>query len=200
MSAAILSPASLGLPFGRPRRPTALERAAGVTRARLCSAIGSLRRLPTRARAAIRATLRLHADRPGLPPPAQLASRICRPCFMPDRPWAPTLQRFLPARRRMTLSDHAVLHAVPHLAVPRLRGFQPSFGCVLRAPALFTPSLGRSSPGCSPPSRMASRPRPTLLRGSSLGLSRVCAPSAPLAVRLRPTHTCALQSFRDPEV
>lgn len=43
-----------------------------------------------------------------------------------------SLQRFLPARRRTTLSDRAVLHAVPHLAVSRLRGFQPSSGCVHR--------------------------------------------------------------------
>lgn len=40
ISAAILSPASLGLPHGRPRRPTALERAAGFTWARLAPPLG----------------------------------------------------------------------------------------------------------------------------------------------------------------
>jgi len=37
-------------------------------------------------------------------------------------------------------------------------------------PALFTLTMGRSSPGRFPPSRMTFRPRPTLLRGSSHGL------------------------------
>lgn len=58
MSAAILSPASFGLPCGRPRRPTTPERAVDFTRARLAPPFGSLRRLPTHAHAAIRATLR----------------------------------------------------------------------------------------------------------------------------------------------
>lgn len=105
---------------------------------RLTSPSGSFRRFPMLAHAAIRATLRLHADRPGLPPPALLVSCICQPCFMLDRPWAPDLQRFLPARRRpscLPLSWKAfppVLHAVSRLAAPRLRGFQPSCGRVLR--------------------------------------------------------------------
>lgn len=107
---------------------------------RLTSPSGSLRRFPMLAHAAIRATLRLHADRPGLPPPALLVSCICQPCFMLDRPWAPDLQRFLPARRRpstfhmITHVDEFLpfLHAVSRLAAPRLRGFQPSCGRVLR--------------------------------------------------------------------
>jgi hypothetical protein len=73
-----------------------------------------------------RAILRSLADRPGLPFPAHPVSLICQPYFMPDRPWVPSLQRFLPARRRATLSGCAVLPAVSHLAVPRLRGFQLS--------------------------------------------------------------------------
>jgi hypothetical protein len=42
----------------------------------------------------------------------------------------------------------------------------------MRSPTttLFTPSKGRSSPGCFPPSRMTFRPRPTFLQGSSHGL------------------------------
>jgi hypothetical protein len=40
MSVALLSPASLGLPCGRPRRPTTLERAVGITRARLAQPLG----------------------------------------------------------------------------------------------------------------------------------------------------------------
>jgi hypothetical protein len=103
-------------------------------------ACGSLRRQPTLAHAAIRAALRPHANRPGLPPPALLVSCICQPCFMLDRPWAPALQRFLPARRRPSRLPLAwmrfppVLHAVSRLAAPRLRGIQPSCGRVLRRP------------------------------------------------------------------
>jgi hypothetical protein len=40
LSAAILSPASLGLPCGRPRRPTTPERAVDFTRARLALPLG----------------------------------------------------------------------------------------------------------------------------------------------------------------
>jgi len=40
MSAAILSPASSGLPCGRPRRPTTPERAVDFTRARLAPPLG----------------------------------------------------------------------------------------------------------------------------------------------------------------
>lgn len=61
-----------------------------------------------------RATLQPHANRPGLPLLALLVSWISQPCFMPDRPWAPALQRFLPVRRRQILSDRAVLPAVSH--------------------------------------------------------------------------------------
>jgi hypothetical protein len=130
-----------------------------------------------------RAALQRHADRPGLPLPAPRVSRICQPCFMPDRPWAPSLQRFLPVRRRQTLSDRAVLPAVSHLAVPRLRGFElssytrtlrPVMSLIerMRSPTstLFTSTKGRSSPGRFPPSRKTYRPRPTLLRNSSHGL------------------------------
>lgn len=239
----------LGLPRGRPRRPTAPERAIGgcsttwqarpphtLARARLHLALpklapssktspslpsaSSLDRLllplarPPQVTSPLgpsdacqstltwpsRTALRLHADRPGLPLPALPVSRICQPCFMLDRPWAPSLQRFLPARRRRTLSGPAVPLAVQHLAVSRLRGFQrqappaprgadvarraPPSPCGSDAtrscgrvplPALFTPSSGRSSPGCFPPSRMASRPRPTLLRDSSHGLQSCVA-------------------------
>lgn len=63
-------------------------------------------------------------DRPGLPHPARLASRICQPYFGSVRPWAPSLQRLLPTRRHPILSDRAVPHAVSHLAMSRLRGFE----------------------------------------------------------------------------
>lgn len=66
----------------------------------------------------------LTPNRLGLPLPALPVSRICRPYFMPGRPWAPALQRFLPALRRRPLSGPAVPLAVSHLAVSRLRGFQ----------------------------------------------------------------------------
>jgi hypothetical protein len=62
------------------------------------SAFGSLRRLPIHAHAAIRATLRSHVNRPGLPPLALRVSRICQPYFMLGRPWAPSLQRLLSIR------------------------------------------------------------------------------------------------------
>jgi hypothetical protein len=78
------------------------------------SAIGPLRRMPTRAHAAIRATLRPHADRPGLPLPARLVSRICQPCFMLVRPWAPSLQRFLPARAARP--SRALLSSLPFVS------------------------------------------------------------------------------------
>jgi hypothetical protein len=144
--------------------------------------LGSLRRLPARVHAAVRATLRPLADRPGLPLPVPLVSRACQPYLRLDRPWAPTLQRLLPIRRRRILSDRAVPPAVSHLAVPRLRGFELFRGpLALRLDgslervrsltmALFTPPPGRSSPGRFPPSRMTFRPRPTLLQGSSHGL------------------------------
>jgi len=135
---------------------------------------GPLRRLPIHAHAAVPCNLAAARRPAGSTLPALLASRICQPCFMLDRPWAPSLQRLLPARRRKTLSGLAVLHAVSHLAVPRLRGIQrrtrprPRGLDLLRrtavalrrrlfartdafpAPTLFTPSPGRSSPGRSP--------------------------------------------------
>lgn len=66
----------------------------------------------------------LTPNRLGLPLPALPVSRICQPYFMPGRPWAPALQRFLPALCRQTLSGPAVPLAVSHLAVSQLRGFQ----------------------------------------------------------------------------
>jgi hypothetical protein len=69
-----------------------------------------------------RAVLRQLADRSGLPLPTLLVACICQPCFRLDRPWAPTLQRFLPAR---AVPSHqpaetgfprprTILPAVPH--------------------------------------------------------------------------------------
>lgn len=72
-------------------------------------------------------------DRPGLPHPARLASRICQPYFRSVRPWVPSLQRFLPTRRRPLLSDRAVPHAVSHLAMSRLRGFELQVDAFSRA-------------------------------------------------------------------
>lgn len=58
-------------------------------------------------------------------------------------------------------------------------------------PALFTPTMGRSSPGRFPPSRMTSRSRPALLQDSSHGLLS-CS-------RARPSpRGCPLGSFQAP--
>jgi hypothetical protein len=159
-----------------------------------------------------RTTLRLHADRPGLPLPVRLVSRICQSCFRPDRPWAPCLQRLLPAVAAR--SSRTVLSPLPFPTL-RCRGSEDSSYSAtsrlaarvppsvrVRSPTttLFTSPKGRSSPGCFPPSRMTFRPRPALLPDSSLGLCRASAPSTPLAVHREPQRTCALQSVREPEV
>jgi hypothetical protein len=102
----------------------------------------------------------------------------CPPCrFLAEHP----PERVLDAIRREGPAEASPL-ARNHLAVSRLRGFEPPAHLApcgvrprcerMRSPpsALFTPSTGRSSPGCSSPSRMTSRPRPTLLQGSSHGL------------------------------
>ena len=92
------SPASLR--WLRPHCRDGSTSCTGCPAAQITSPVRSLRRLPVHAHAVIRATLRPHANRLGLPPPALLVSCICQPCFMLDRPWAPYLQRFLPANRR----------------------------------------------------------------------------------------------------
>ena len=139
------SPASLEIEADLRRgvitRPSCRLRSRGACR--IASPLGPYDAFQLTLTRPSRATLQPLADRPGLPPPALLVSRICRPCFRSDRPWAPSLQRFLPARRRRILSDRAVLPAVSHLAVPRLRGFElfrdlhalrrfstPASGCV----------------------------------------------------------------------
>lgn len=168
----------------------------------------SLRRLPMLAHAAIRAALRPHADRPGLPPPALLVSCICQPCFMLDRPWAPSLQRFLPARRRPSRlprdRSRRCAPASPPCRFPPCGAAAPRNSAFvrMRAPtsALFTRSKGRSSLGCSSPSRMTFQSRPRhFCQGSSHGLQSSVRAIHPLAVPARPTPTCALQSVRDPE-
>lgn len=265
----------LGLPRGRPRRPTAPERAIGACstswQARMPNTLPehafiSLFRSSLRPRKRVlcsprrhrliacflrlrgihrslrllgpydafrstltrpsRATLRLLADRPGLPPPALPVSRICQPCFMLGRPWAPSLQRLLPARRRRTLSGPTVLHAVFHLAVPRLRGFQrrvppPPCGVDVarRAPPSPCGSDVTRSRGCVPYVDVVHAVAGPLLSWSfppfeddlpvsshtSAGLLSWAfvvrgSPSTPLARTLEPARTCALQSVREPEV
>jgi hypothetical protein len=160
------------------------------------SAFGSLRRLPIHAHAAIRATLRPHSDGPGLPPPA-----LTRVANLPAIFHAGSSMGTLPSEAslhscRRALSDSTVPPAVFHLAVPRLRGFEHlSLTCTLRctarcertrsqSEAFSRLTIGRSSHGRFPPSRMTSRPRPTLLQGSSHGLHRSRAPLVPLAGRL----------------
>jgi len=161
-----------------------------------------------------RTTLRLHADRPGLPLPVRLAPCICQPCFMLDRPWAPALQRFLPARRRRRRLPLARmrsrLSSMPFPALRR-RGSEDLGRCSralagsrsserMRSPTetLFTPSMGRSSLGRFPPSRMTFRSRPrTSARAPLMGFYRRCAPSIPLRFRASP-HLRAL--FRVSEI
>lgn len=89
------------------------------------------------------------------------------------------------------------LSARAHLAVSRLRGFELPAHLApcgvrprcerMRSPpsALFTPPMSRSSPGCSSPSRMTSRPRPTLLQGSSHGLQSCTRALGPPCGELR---------------
>lgn len=137
---------------------------------------------------------------------------------MLERPWAPSLQRFLPVLAtqpsRVALSSMpfptlrcrgfedlshqrfaATVHdwqASPSRQPFTPRGASPRCGR-MRSPSstLFTPSAGRSSLGCFPPSRMTSRPRSTLLRSSSHGLlsstravdSPCGSPSAQMNVR-----------------
>lgn len=76
-----------------------------------------------------RMTLRPHADRPGLPLPARLVSWICQPCFMLVRPWAPTLQRFLPARAAG--SSRILLSSLPFVSRNARRSGR-STRCTLR--------------------------------------------------------------------
>lgn len=70
-----------------------------------------------------------------------------------------------------TRSSRFELSSMPFPTL-RCRGSEDVSSRWMRSPesALFTPSMGRSSLGRFPPSRMTSRPRPTLLRGSSHGL------------------------------
>ena len=88
------------------------------------SAIGSLRRLPTRAHAADSCDLAAsrRPARTAYPGSARVADLPA--LFHAGSSMGTLLQRFLPVRRRRILSDPAVLHAVSHLAVPRLRGFE----------------------------------------------------------------------------
>lgn len=58
-----------------------------------------------------------HLDRPGLPHPTRPVSRTCRPYFMPERPWAPTLQRFPSVRAAR--SSRIRLSSLPFPALRR---------------------------------------------------------------------------------
>jgi hypothetical protein len=121
--------------------------------------------MPTRAHAAIRATLRPHADRPGLPPPALLVSRACQPCFMLERPWAPFPSEVSPRSPPQDPLEPRCppCRSPPHgVAAPRISACKRTRS---PTPALFTPSPGRSSPGRFPPSRMPSGLALALLRG-----------------------------------
>ena len=71
------------------------------------------------------AILRSLFDRPRLPPSALRVVQICRPCLMPVRPWAPSLQRFLPAVAARP--SRVVLSSLPFIALRR-RGFE-DFSC-----------------------------------------------------------------------
>lgn len=114
---------SLGGPASLPRCVLPRSPCGGLT--------GSLRlRVPTTPANACftrppRAALRQLADRPGLPLPALLVACICQPCFRLDRPWAPHLQRLLPAR-----------------AVPSLRPAETGFP----RPRTILPAVSRRPP------------------------------------------------------
>jgi hypothetical protein len=128
-----LPPPSFPRPFSAPSfiaRSSASTAFAASTDRVTC---GSLRRLPIHVRAAVSCNLAVARRPAGFASSSSSRFADLPAIFRPDRPWAPALQRLLPARRRKTLSSLAVLHAVSHLAVPRLRGFQPSCGCVLQS-------------------------------------------------------------------
>ena len=65
---------------------------------------------------------------------------------------------------------------------------------------VFTPTMGRSSPGCSP--LRGDLPASSHTSAGLLSWASIMhpSPSTSLAGRREPEHTCALQSFREPEV
>jgi hypothetical protein len=65
---------------------------------------------------------------------------------------------------------------------------------------VFTPTMGRSSPGCSP--LRGDLPASPHTSAGLLSWASIMhpSPSTSLAGHLEPEHTCALQSFREPEV
>lgn len=133
------------------------------------SANGSLRRLPIHARAAVpRHLAASRPDRPGLPPPARLAAWICRPCFMPERPWAPYLQRLLSALA--ALPSRAALSSLPFPALRR-RGFEDlsrSAVAVASTPASRQP-YGPSTPCGASSRRERMRSPPSTLFTPAVG-------------------------------
>jgi hypothetical protein len=156
--------------------------------------IRPLRRLPTHARAASVATLRPHRRPAGLASPGSTRVVNLPAVFQTGSSLGTlTFRGFSPSIA--TLSSRTALSSMPFLALRR-RGsedFSQTSGLEIRLAwqarrpnnrrardslqtdaftnfAVFTSPLGRSSLGRCPPSRMTSRPRPTLLRDSSLGL------------------------------
>lgn len=79
-----------------------------------------------------RSSVGLASFRVGLPHPLAVAC-ACRSSFRPGLAWVPIPSEVSPHPRYRTLSGRVVLLAVSHLAMPRLRGFQPP---LRRAPIL----------------------------------------------------------------
>jgi len=173
-------------------------------------ACGSLRRLPTPAHAAVSYDLAAARRPTGFTSPGSSRVEDLPVMFQTGSSLGSLPSEASPRRRRQILSDRAVPPAVSHLAVPRLRGFELSATSRLAARATFRAGAfsdddvvhiakGPLLSWLFPPFEVTFRPRPALLPDSSPGLCRASAPSTPLAVRREPQHTCALQSFREPE-
>jgi hypothetical protein len=200
LSASILSPTCAGAHLRLRLTPltASLRPLLALLSPRSHFAVGSLRRIPTHAHAAALGVAAARTDRDYLPRFVSCrgsASRVSCRIVLGHPP-----SEVSPRRRRTTLSSRAVLHAVPHLAVSQLRGFQLPVGCVLRRRRCSR--LRRAAPllvvfplrGCLPASPHTSA---GLLSWASIMRSSSCFPLRFVTSHMR---TCALQSFREPEV
>lgn len=99
-----------------------------------------------------RSSVRLASPHAGLPHPLAGAC-ACRSSFRPGLAWAPIPSEVSPHPRYRTLSGRVVLRAVSHLAMPRLRGFQPP----LRRAPIFRRGRPPRPGGCVLPTHRCSR-------------------------------------------
>jgi hypothetical protein len=186
LSASILSPTCAGARLCRRLSPTTVR-----LRPRLALlsppnhfACGSLRRLPIDAHAA---ALGVAAARTGRVYLLRLVScrSICRPYFMPDRPWAPPFRGFSPPSPRCPLGLRC-----PPCRSPPCGAAAPRISATGRTrsptPTLFTPTKGRSSPGRSPLRGRPSGLAPHFCRAPLMGFNHAPEPTSPLAVRRQP--------------